>query len=97
MSKYIYDLHIHTERSSLCGRVPAKEMIRLYMKKDIKELPLQTIITKTFSSCFKSVLERTNRFFPYKDIESQKMKRNSTIWMSFWGLNIVSYQIQMTF
>ena len=29
MSKYIYDLHIHTEESSLCGRVPAKEMIQV--------------------------------------------------------------------
>ena len=36
MSKYIYDLHIHTDESSLCGRVPAKEMIRLYHEKGYK-------------------------------------------------------------
>ena len=36
MSEYIYHLHIHTEESSLCGSVPAKEMIRLYHEKGYK-------------------------------------------------------------
>ena len=30
--QYLYDLHVHTQESSLCGRVPAKEMVRAYFQ-----------------------------------------------------------------
>lgn len=32
MAGYLLDLHIHTAESSLCGRVPAREMVRAYME-----------------------------------------------------------------
>lgn len=48
MSKYIYDLHIHTEESSLCGRVPAKEMIKLYHEKGYKGVAITDHYNKNF-------------------------------------------------
>ena len=33
MKKYLTELHLHTEESSVCSRIPAKEMLEAYQKK----------------------------------------------------------------
>ena len=48
MTKYMYDLHIHTEESSLCGRIPAKEMIRLYHDKGYQGVAVTDHYNKNF-------------------------------------------------
>lgn len=32
MKKYLTELHLHTKESSVCSRIPAKEMLEAYQK-----------------------------------------------------------------
>ncbi len=49
MKEYLFDPHIHTSEVSSCGKIPAKEMVRLYKKAGFSGI----VITDHFTSALR--------------------------------------------